>query len=41
MPLLVHFGGAPFLMANAPAYLARAFGGPGDLQHAWSSFYMI
>ncbi|CAE8617881.1 unnamed protein product [Polarella glacialis] len=28
--------GAPFLMTNPGAYLARAFGGPGDLQHAWS-----
>jgi len=27
---------APFLAANPKAYLARAFGGPGDLQHAWS-----
>lgn len=27
---------APFLKANAPAYLSRAFGGPGDLQPAWS-----
>ncbi|CAE7574839.1 ALG3 [Symbiodinium natans] len=26
----------PFLHANAPAYLGRAFGGPGDLQPAWS-----
>jgi len=27
---------APFLAANPQAYFARAFGGPGDLQQAWS-----
>lgn len=26
----------PFLQVNPRAYLERAFGGPGDLQHAWS-----
>lgn len=26
----------PFLWTNSTAYLGRAFGGPGDLQHAWS-----
>uniref|UniRef100_A0A7S1W7U4 dolichyl-P-Man:Man5GlcNAc2-PP-dolichol alpha-1,3-mannosyltransferase n=1 Tax=Alexandrium catenella TaxID=2925 RepID=A0A7S1W7U4_ALECA len=27
---------APFLAADPKAYLSRAFGGPGDLQHVWS-----
>mmetsp|Transcript_126109 Transcript_126109/g.251830 ORF Transcript_126109/g.251830 Transcript_126109/m.251830 type:complete len:421 (+) Transcript_126109:86-1348(+) len=26
----------PFLWTNPMAYLGRAFGGPGDLQHVWS-----
>lgn len=27
---------APFLWASPGSYLAQSFGGPGDLQHAWS-----
>lgn len=40
--LAILFGpAAPFLVANPMAYLSRAFGGPGDLQHVWSVNWRI
>ncbi|CAK9078933.1 unnamed protein product [Durusdinium trenchii] len=36
MLVLQLFLALPFLQANPWAYLRLAFGGPGDLQHAWS-----